>query len=152
MKKSYIRINLMLLSYNLLLFLDLISYSHSENINLLSLNPINYNEPYKDENNNPKEMYEKCIELREKQKMLEEKIESLIDKNKDYELKIEVNKIYIKILYILISILIIIIIIIIIFKFYSQCKKRPNNFPLINLKEKYRNNELTSNKNKINSN
>ena len=152
MKKTYIRINLILFSYYLLLFLGLISYSQSENINLLSLNPINYNEPFNEENNNPREMNEKCEELREKQKILEETIESLIHKNNDYDLKIEVNKIYIKILYILISILIIIFIIIIIFKFYSQFKKRPNNFPLINLKEKYRNNELSSNKSKNNSN
>ena len=151
MKSIYIRKNIILFSYNSLLFLALILYSKTITINNLSLNSIDEHDKYK-EGNEPREIYEKCEELREKQKKLDKELASLVKNNKDKELQIEVNKIYIRILYILISICLFIIISIIIFKFYTKCKKEKMNAPLITLKDKYSNNESISNINNINSN
>ena len=83
------------------------------------------------------EMYKKCEELREKQKKLENDIQSLYEKNQDYKLKIEINKIYIKLLYSLIFIFLFVIIIIIILKFYCKLKKKQNLKIFLHIKEKY---------------
>ena len=84
------------------------------------------------------DIFEKCEQLKERQKRLQNDITTLIIKNQDNKLKIELNKIYIKVLYILIFILLFIIIMIIIFKFYFQCHKKKESNLFFNLKEKYK--------------
>ena len=118
-----------------LLFIYLISYSKTANTNPVNLKNFRKLQKYP-RYDEFEEIFFKCEEMREKNKNLENDIEMLIKKNQDYNLKIEVNLIYIKMLYILICILLLIIIIIIIVKFYFQCrKKRPNKIYPYNIKE-----------------
>ena len=127
MKNEYIKKNLVYDFYIItLLFLSLISYLKTIDINPVNLNyfrKLQENPKYGDYDN----IFLKYEALREKNKNLENKITLLMKKNQDITLKIEVNQIYIKMLYILISVLLLTIIIIIIVKFCLQCRKRPKN-------------------------
>ena len=137
MKNSFLKINLLNAFFIIiLLFIYLISYSNTGNINSVNLKNIRKLENNgKNDENDYIELLYKCEELRQKNKKLEEDIFLLEKKNQDYNLKIEVNKIYINILYIIIFIFLLAIIIIIIIKFYSQCQKRPKNIRHFILKE-----------------
>ena len=119
-----IKINILHTFYIItLLFVYLISYSKTANINPVNLKNFRKLQKY------PKyddydDVFYKCEELREKNKNLENNITMLKKKNQDYNFQIEVNLIYIKMLYILVSVLLLSISIIIIVKFYFQCQKR----------------------------
>ena len=142
--------------YNLITFLIIlfIPLSKATNINPVIFNNINnlkefpWNDDFEEiENLNLKE---KCENLEKSIKNYEEDIKKLIDENQKSYLQIEINKVYVKILYALIIILVFIIIVIIIFKFYFQCTKKQNIVPNIYLKE---NNYLSSQENNnINNN
>ena len=136
MKNDYIKKNLLYTFYIItLLFLFLILYSKTTDTNSVNLNyfrKLQKNPKYGDYEN----ILFKCEVLREKNKNLENNITLLMKKIQDYNLKIKVNQIYIKMLYILISILLLTIIIIIIVKFCLQCRKRPKNILKYNIKEK----------------
>ena len=132
MQNVNLKINLLHTFYIItLLFIYLISYSKTANTNPINIKNFRKLQKY------PKyddydDIFFKCEQLREKNKNLENNITMLVKKNQDYNLKIEVNLIYIKMLYILICILLLAIIIIIIVKFYFQCQKRKKT--LINYK------------------
>ena len=136
MKNEYIKKNLVYAFYIItLLFLSLISYSKTTNTNPVNLNyfrKLQKNPKYGDYDN----IFFKCEALREKNKNLENNITLLMKKIQDYNLKIKVNQIYLKMLYILISVLLLTIIIIIIVKFCLQCRKRPKNILKYNIKTK----------------
>ncbi len=142
--------------YNLITFLIIpfIRFSKTTNINPVIFNNLNnlkefpWNNDFKEiENLNLKE---KCEKLEKSIKNYEEDIKKLIEENQKSNLQIEINKVYVKILYALIIILVFIIIVIIIFKFYFQCTKKQNIVPIIYLKE---NNYLFSQENNnINNN
>ena len=93
-------------------------------------------------------IYDEYEKLFERVKKLEKDIESMAKKNEDYLLKIEVNKIYIKLLYVLIFIFIFIIIVIIVIKFYFQCNKKIK--PYWDLKNKFFDPNTANNMNTIN--
>ena len=134
-KKNYIFIY----SIFILTIFSIISYSKA-----ISTNPAIFSSP-KDKFLNPKEngnkydedIFQQYNKLLETTKQLENDINEMAKKNSDYLLKIEVNKIYIKLLYFLIIIFILIIIVIIIIKFYFQCKKKEKLEPIFDLQEKY---------------
>ena len=135
MKNDNIKLNLLHFFYIIaLLFIYLISYSKTANTNRVNLQNLRKLQKYPRYENY--DIFFKCEILREKTKNLENNITILIKKNQDYNLKIEINLIYIKMLYILIGIFLIAIIIIIIIKFYLQCQKRWKNIQQYNLKEK----------------
>ena len=127
MKNNFIKINLFHAFYIIvLLFIYLILCSKSENsnpVNLQNIRKLQKYPRYEDYD----DIFFKCEILREKIKNLENNVIVLIKKNQDYNLKIKIYLIYIKILYFLIGVFLLAIIIIIILKFYFQCQKRPNN-------------------------
>ena len=117
-----------------ILFLQ-ISYSKTTNTNpvLSNVDKIKNNDNYiREENGNILDMIEK---MKERERILLNNINELTNKNQYYKLKIEVNKIYIKILYSLIFIFLFIIINIIIIKFYCQYKKKENDKAIFGLKK-----------------
>ena len=117
-----------------ILFLQ-ISYSKTTNTNpvLSNVDKIKNNDNYiREENGNIFDMIEK---MKERERILLNNINALTNKNQYYKLKIEVNKIYIKILYSLIFIFLFIIINIIIIKFYCQYKKKENDKAIFGLKK-----------------
>ena len=117
-----------------ILFLQ-ISYSKTTNTNpvLSNVDKIQNNDYYiRGENGNILDMIEK---MKERERILLNNINALTNKNQYYKLKIEVNKIYIKILYSLIFIFLFIIITIIIIKFYCQYKKKENDKAIFGLKK-----------------
>jgi len=139
MQNVRIKINLLHTFYiTTLLFIYLFSYSKTANTNPRKLQIYPKFDDYDD-------IFYKCEELREKNKNLENNITMLKKKNQDYNLQIEVNLIYIKMLYILISILFLAIIIIIIVKFYFQCQKRKKTLLNVNSTKKSENNFLEEN-------
>ena len=141
--------------YNLITFLiiPLIPFSKTTNINpVIFNNIINLKEfPWDDfEEIEYLNLKEKCEKLEKSIKDYEEDIKKLVEENQNSNLQIELNKVYVKILYALIIIFIFIIIVIIIFKFYFQCTKKQNIVPNIYLRE---NNYLLSQENNnINNN
>ena len=140
MKIKYIVINKIYSLYIIILIFQIyFSYSRITKINPLKLyeNKIMNDYPRED-NFFDDDIFEKCEQLKERQKRLQDNITTLINKNQDNKLKIELNKIYIKALYILIFILLFIIIIIIIFKFYFQCHKKKRINLFFDLKGKYK--------------
>ena len=117
-----------------ILFLQ-ISYSKTTNTNpvLSNVDKIQNSDYYtREENGNILDMIEK---MKERERILLNNINALTNKNQYYKLKIEVNKIYIKILYSLIFIFLFIIINIIIIKFYCQYKKKENDKAIFGLKK-----------------
>ena len=154
MKFSFTKKNISF--YNLITFLIIpfIPFSKTTNINPVIYNDINnqnefpWNDDFEEiENLNLKE---KCEILEKSIKNYEEDLKKLIEENQKSNLQIEINKVYVKILYALIIILVFIIIVIIIFKFYFQCTKKQNIVPNIYLRE---NNYLSSQENNnINNN
>ena len=139
-----IKINILHTFYIItLLFVYLISYSKTANANPVNLK--NFRKLQKYPRYDDYDIFYKCEELREKNKNLENNITMLKKKNRDYNLQIEVNLIYIKMLYILISILFLAIIIIIIVKFYFQCQKRKKTLLNVNSTKKSENNFLEEN-------
>ena len=66
-------------------------------------------------------MIKKIENLEESIKQYDNNLHQLIEKNHDSKLQIEINKVYVKILYVLIVIFLLVIIFIIIIKFYNQC-------------------------------
>ena len=142
MKIKYIIISI-IYTFIIIIFLFQIyfSYSKTTKINPMIYNLKNIMNNYpKEENFYDDDIFEKCEQLKERQKRLQNDITALIKKNQDNKLKIEVNKIYIKVLYLLIFILLFIIIMIIILKFYFQCHKKKESNLFFNLKEKYKEN------------
>ena len=140
MKIKYIIISI-IYTFIIIIFLFQIyfSYSKTTKINPMIYNLKNIMNNYpKEENFYDDDIFEKCEQLKERQKRLQNDITALIKKNQDNKLKIEVNKIYIKVLYLLIFILLFIIIMIIILKFYFQCHKKKESNLFFNLKEKYK--------------
>ena len=141
--------------YNLITFLiiPLIPFSKTTNINPVIFNNINNLKefPWDDfEEIEYLNLKEKCEKLEKSIKDYEEDIKKLVEENQNSNLQIELNKVYVKILYALIIIFIFIIIVIIIFKFYFQCTKKQNIVPNIYLRE---NNYLLSQENNnINNN
>ena len=141
--------------YNLITFLiiPLIPFSKTTNINpVIFNNIINLKEfPWDDfEEIEYLNLKEKCEKLEKSIKDYEEDIKKLVEENQNSNLQIELNKVYVKILYALIIIFIFIIIVIIIFKFYFQCTKKQNIVPNIYLRD---NNYLLSQENNnINNN
>ena len=141
--------------YNLITFLiiPLIPFSKTTNINpVIFNNIINLKEfPWDDfEEIEYLNLKEKCEKLEKSIKDYEEDIKKLVEENQNSNLQIELNKVYVKILYALIIIFVFIIIVIIIFKFYFQCTKKQNIVPNIYLRE---NNYLLSQENNnINNN
>jgi hypothetical protein len=73
------------------------------------------------------DIMENIEKLKEREKVLEDLIYTTNSKNQDYKVQIEINKIYVKILYSIIFILLFVIFIIIVIKFYCKCKKVINN-------------------------
>ena len=139
MKIKYITINIInAFIIIILLFQILFSNSKRAKINPIINNEKNIINDYPREDDFfDDDIFEKCEQLKERQKQLQNDITTLIKKSQDNKLKIEVNKIYIKVLYILIFILLFIFIMIIIFKFYLQCHKKKESNLFFNLKEKY---------------
>ena len=141
--------------YNLITFLiiPLIPFSKTTNINPVIFNNINNLKefPWDDfEEIEYLNLKEKCEKLEKSIKDYEEDIKKLVEENQNSNLQIELNKVYVKILYALIIIFVFIIIVIIIFKFYFQCTKKQNIVPNIYLRE---NNYLSSQENNnINNN
>ena len=140
MKIKYIIISIIYI-FIIIILLFQIYFSYSKTA---KINPIIYNLKYimndypREEDFFDEDIFEKCEQLKERQKRLQNDITTLIIKNQDNKLKIELNKIYIKVLYILIFILLFIFIMIIIFKFYLQCHKKKESNLFFNLKEKYK--------------
>ena len=153
MKFSFRKINISF--YNLITFLiiPLIPFSKTTNINPVIFNNINNLKefPWDDfEEIEYLNLKEKCEKLEKSIKDYEEDIKKLVEENQNSNLQIELNKVYVKILYALIIIFVFIIIVIIIFKFYFQCTKKQNIVPNIYLRE---NNYLLSQENNnINNN
>ena len=154
MKFSFRKINVSF--YNLITFLiiPLIPFSKTTNINPVLFNNINNLKEFPRNDNFEEIEYpnlkEKCEKLEKSIKNYEEDIKQLIEENQKSNLQIEINKVYVKILYALIIIFVFIIIVIIIFKFYFQCTKKQNIVPNIYLRE---NNYLLSQENNnINNN
>ena len=139
MKIKYIIISIIYI-FIIIILLFQIYFSYSKTA---KINPIIYNLKYimndypREEDFFDEDIFEKCEQLKERQKRLQNDITTLNKKNQDNKLKIELNKIYIKVLYILIFILLFIIIMIIIFKFYFECHKKKESNLFFNLKEKY---------------
>jgi len=145
MQNVNIKINLLHTFYIItLLFIYLISYSktaYTDPVNLKNFRKLQKYPRYDDYD----DIIYKCEELREKNKNLEKNITMLEKKNQDYNLQIEVNLIYIKMLYILVCILLLTILIIIIVKFYFQCLKRKKTLLRFKSTEKSENDFLEKN-------
>ena len=105
------------------------SYSKTTNTNPVLSNYI------KSKNFYPREgefdIIENIGRLKEREKVLEYLIYTTNNKNQDYKVQIEINKIYVKILYSIIFILLFVIFIIIVIKFYCKCKKVINSKNII---------------------
>ena len=79
------------------------------------------------------DLYKECEKLEESIKKYENNIQELIEKNQDGKLQIEINKVYIKFLYVLILIFLFIILFIVIIKFYSRCIEKKKSLLTPNL-------------------
>ena len=112
----------------ILLFI-IFSYSKTTNTNPILSNYI------KSQNFYPREdefdIIENIERLKKREKVLEDLIYTTNNKNQDYKIQIEINKIYVKILYSIIFILLFVIFIIIVIKFYCKCKKVINSKNII---------------------
>ena len=127
-------------NFYIITLIALVSYSITINHNLLALygikdNPNFNKDNFDDFNNN--DLFKKIGDMEKKCKMLDNDINMLKTKNQDYKLKIEINKIYIKILYALIFIFLLIIFVVIIIKFYFQFHKKKSISKFYNLREKF---------------
>ena len=107
------------------IWLALILYSKTTNTNPVTLNEFKDIHNFEwDDNFNDMNILQRLDDIKNKCKMLDNDIHMLKTKNQDNKLKIEINKIYIKILYSLIFIFLFIIFVIILIKFYFQCRKK----------------------------
>ena len=139
MKSNWIKIKTIHIFYfTTVLIQIIIPYSKTKSIIPVLLNEMILNEFPKEGDPFINEMFEKWEKLKERQKILQNDINKLININQNNKLQIELNKIYIKVLYILIFIFLFIIVIIIIFKFYFQCNKKKEISPFFYLKDKFR--------------
>ena len=125
-------------TFYIIIWLTLILYSKTTNTNPVALNELKDMHNFEwDDNFNDMNLLQKLEDIKKICKMLDNDINILKTKNQDCKLKIEMNKIYIKILYSLISIFLFIIFVIILIKFYFQCRKKKRVTKFYNLKEKF---------------
>ena len=118
MKFSFSKIKISAYFYIIsLIFFSIFHFAKTRNINLYDKEVIKRNR--RDEMF--EEMIKKIENLEESIKQYDNNLHQIIEKNHDSKLQIEINKVYVKILYALIVIFLLVIIFIIIIKFYNQC-------------------------------